>query len=96
MITVEEHLARVLAAVAPLPPRPVPLAEALGTVLAEDVPAALAVPPFDNSAMDGYAVRAGDVAGATPTRRCTCGWWATCRPAPPPATRWPPGRRSGS
>ncbi|WP_127128353.1 gephyrin-like molybdotransferase Glp [Georgenia sp. SYP-B2076] len=64
MITVEDHLARILAAVAPLPPRRLPLAEAQGCVLAQDVTAVLAVPPFDNSAMDGYAVRAADVAGA--------------------------------
>jgi molybdopterin molybdotransferase len=44
----------------------VPLAEAQGLVLAEDVVAQLSLPVFDNSAMDGYAVRAEDVAGATP------------------------------
>ncbi|MFH5820989.1 gephyrin-like molybdotransferase Glp [Georgenia sp. AZ-5] len=64
MITVEQHLDRVLAAVAPLAPRRLPLGEAQGCVLAEDVAATLAVPPFDNSAMDGYAVRAADVAAA--------------------------------
>ncbi len=42
------------------------LAEAQGLVLADDVVASLALPVFDNSAMDGYAVRAEDVAGATP------------------------------
>ncbi|PFG39310.1 molybdopterin molybdochelatase [Georgenia soli] len=65
MITVEEHRAAVLAAVSRLPARRVPLAEALGCVLAEDVVAVLSVPPFDNSAMDGYAVRSEDVAAAT-------------------------------
>lgn len=64
MRTVEQHLALVLGAVAPLPPRSVPLAEALGHVLAGDVHATLAVPPFTNSAMDGYAVLATDVAAA--------------------------------
>jgi molybdopterin molybdotransferase len=44
----------------------VALAEAQGLVLADDVVASLALPVFDNSAMDGYAVRAEDVAGATP------------------------------
>ena len=44
----------------------VALAEALGLVLAEDVVARLALPVFDNSAMDGYAVRAEDAAHATP------------------------------
>src|SRR4051794_26161758 len=64
MITVEQHLERVLAAVRPLPPQRLPLDQAHGCVLAEEVTALLAVPPFDNSAMDGFAVRAADVAGA--------------------------------
>ena len=44
----------------------VPLAEALGRVLASDVTSADDVPGFDNSAMDGYAVRAADTSGAGP------------------------------
>ena len=44
----------------------VPLADAQGLVLADDVVARLALPVFDNSAMDGYAVRAEDTSGATP------------------------------
>jgi len=59
-----EALARVLEAAGPLPPRNVPLDEALGLVAAADVAAPGPVPPFDNSGMDGYAVRAADVAGA--------------------------------
>ena len=43
--------------------------EALGRVLAEDVTAADSVPGFDSSAMDGYAVRAADTAGAPASRR---------------------------
>lgn len=46
----------------------VALAEAQGLVLAEDVVARLALPVFDNSAMDGYAVRAEDTSEATPER----------------------------
>lgn len=46
----------------------VPLAQAQGLVLADDVVAGLALPVFDNSAMDGYAVRAEDTEGATPER----------------------------
>jgi molybdopterin molybdotransferase len=46
----------------------VALAEAQGRVLAHDVVATLALPVFDNSAMDGYAVRAEDISGATPER----------------------------
>jgi molybdopterin molybdotransferase len=49
----------VLAAVRPLSAEDVPLAEALGRVLAEDVRSPLDVPPFDSSAMDGYAVVGG-------------------------------------
>ncbi len=65
MRSVEEHLAAVLAAVAPLPPVRVPLEEARGLVLCEDVRARVDLPGFDNSAMDGYAVRAVDVVPAT-------------------------------
>ncbi|GGO83952.1 molybdopterin molybdenumtransferase MoeA [Nocardioides phosphati] len=63
---VDDHLARILAAVEPLPPATVPLSDALGLVVASDVVAALPLPAFDNSAMDGYAVHQRDVVGATP------------------------------
>jgi molybdopterin molybdotransferase len=63
-IEVEEHLTDVLAAARPLAAVRLPLAEALGRVLAADVVAGTAVPAFDNSSMDGYAVRAADVASA--------------------------------
>ena len=64
--TVEEHLADILGALAPLPPRALPLLAAQGRVLAEEVRIPTALPPFDNSSMDGYAVRAADVATAGP------------------------------
>lgn len=57
MIPVAEALARVLALASPLPPEPVPLAGAAGRVLAADAVAQRAQPPFDASAMDGYAVQ---------------------------------------
>ncbi|GAB3804201.1 molybdopterin molybdotransferase MoeA [Humibacter antri] len=60
MITIEEHRARVLAAAHPLPTERTPLARALGLVLAEPVHTRWPVPLFDNSAMDGYAVRRAD------------------------------------
>lgn len=63
--TVEEHLAEVLAAVEPLGSETLPIAEALGRVLHEPVRAANDIPAFDNSAMDGFAVRFADVATAT-------------------------------
>jgi molybdenum cofactor synthesis domain-containing protein len=56
----------ILAAVAPLPPRRVPLDEARCLVLAEDVHSATHIPPFDNSAMDGYAVHRDDLLVASP------------------------------
>ncbi len=64
MLEVEEARARISAAITPLAGEMVPLRAAAGRVLAESVVAPLALPPFDNSAMDGYAVRAADVAGA--------------------------------
>ena len=60
----EAYIAELLAALEPLPAVVLPLAEAHGLVLAEDATAALPVPPWTNSAMDGYAVRAADAAGA--------------------------------
>ena len=61
LLSVEEALARVLAAVHPLEAETVPILDALGRVLAEDVHADMDIPPLDNSAMDGYAVRAADL-----------------------------------
>ncbi len=60
LLPVEEALARLLAGIAPLEAEPVPLADALGRVLAADIAARLTQPPFPASAMDGYAVRASD------------------------------------
>jgi molybdopterin molybdotransferase len=59
LITIDEARRRVLEAVTPIGDEPVALDEALGRVLAEDVTSAIAVPPFDSSGMDGYAVPAG-------------------------------------
>src|SRR5438105_15066100 len=60
----DDALARILAGVPTLPAVDTPLLDALGLVLAEDVAADRDVPPFRNSAMDGYAVRGDDVASA--------------------------------
>ena len=62
MISVGDALGRILGAAKPLGSEGVPLAEALGRVLAEPVVARCTQPPDDLSAMDGYAVRAADVA----------------------------------
>ena len=66
MISVEEARERILAHFAPLEAVETPLLEARGLVLAEDVRAGFDIPPADNTAMDGYAVRARDTRGATP------------------------------
>jgi molybdopterin molybdotransferase len=65
MIPVADGQARILAQVVrPLAPEPVALTDALGRVLARDVAAPFDVPPADNSAVDGYAVRAADLVPA--------------------------------
>jgi molybdopterin molybdotransferase len=70
MLSVAEAAHRISGAVAPLPAMRVPLADALGGVLAADVTSPITLPHWDNSAMDGYAVHGDDVRGAseaTPT-----------------------------
>jgi molybdenum cofactor synthesis domain-containing protein len=66
MIPFDEARRFVLAACRPLAPVRVPLAIAHGRVLATDVVTDEAVPPFDNTGMDGFAVRSTDVVGASP------------------------------
>ncbi|NIZ91090.1 molybdotransferase-like divisome protein Glp [Kineococcus rubinsiae] len=71
LVPVAEHLAACLELVRPLAPLDVALRDALGCVLAEDVVSPRALPAFDNSGMDGYAVKLRDVEGAgedTPVR----------------------------
>jgi molybdopterin molybdotransferase len=68
---VETHLAEILDTVRPLAPTELSLGDVDGLVLAEDVTASVPLPSFDNSAMDGYAVRVEDIASAsedTPVR----------------------------
>ncbi len=62
MRTVEEHRAAVTALLPSMPAERVPLEQAHGRVLAADLPALVALPGFDNSAMDGYAARAAELA----------------------------------
>jgi len=66
MTTCREALNLILDSVAPLPARSTPLFDALGLVLAETQTSPETVPPFTNSAMDGYAVRAADCVAAGP------------------------------
>ncbi|MFJ9522600.1 gephyrin-like molybdotransferase Glp [Kitasatospora sp. NPDC101801] len=65
MWSVDEHLADVLSDVVPLPAIELQLLDAQGCRLAEDVDSEVDLPPFDNSSMDGYAVRTADTTGAT-------------------------------
>src|SRR5512134_719649 len=65
MKPVDEHVADCLAAVGLTAPVDVPVLDALDLVLAEDVVSPVALPVFDNSAMDGYAIRVPDVAAAS-------------------------------
>jgi len=66
LITFEEAQRLILEHVSPLPAEPVAIADAYGRVAAEDVPSAVNLPPFDSSAMDGFAVRAEDTPGLLP------------------------------
>jgi molybdopterin molybdotransferase len=66
LLTLEEARAHILDGVDPLPPEEIGLPDALGRVLAEDAESRLMLPPWDNSAMDGYAVRSEDITGASP------------------------------
>ena len=63
--TVDEHVERVVQSLTPLQPYDQPLLEALGLPVCEDISAPMDLPSFDNSAMDGYAVRHADVVTAT-------------------------------
>ena len=65
MISVDEARARIAATLSPGPVVTLPLLDAQGRVLAESVTASISLPSFDNSAMDGYAVHARDLQGAS-------------------------------
>ncbi|MDT5207234.1 MAG: molybdopterin molybdotransferase, partial [Mycobacterium sp.] len=66
MRTVEEHQRIVVELISARPAILADLCDAHGRVLSEDVTATVSLPVFDNSAMDGYAVRGTEVAAATP------------------------------
>ena len=66
LLSVEDALGRVLSLANPLATEEVALEAAAGMVLAEDIRARTPVPPHDNSALDGYALRHGDIAAAGP------------------------------
>ena len=66
LLSIEEAQQLVLDRVERLPLESVPVGEAAGRVLGEPGRAAVDLPPFDSSAMDGFAVRAGDTPGRLP------------------------------
>lgn len=66
LLSVNEALRRILAHFSPLPAEDVPLEQVLNRVLAADLCSDNDHPPFDNSSVDGFAVRAADIASATP------------------------------
>ena len=63
MISVEDALKRILDSISPLGLEKVNILDALGRVIGEDIHAGRDIPPKDNSAMDGYALRAEDTRG---------------------------------
>ena len=95
MLTVDQARERILAAFAPLPATNLAIVESLGLVLAEEIMAQTPIPPFPNSAMDGFAVRAADTAGASPKApvrlrvigEARAGYGATMRVEPGTAVR---------
>ncbi len=66
LLSIDDARERVLSQIKPLQPLELPLQEAEGCVLAQDIVAGSDIPDFASSAMDGFAVRSSDVAGATP------------------------------
>ena len=64
LVSIDAHRGDILDRIRPLPPTQLGITEAEGSVLAEDITASRPLPPFDNSAMDGYALIAADTAGA--------------------------------
>ena len=90
-IEVEEAKALVEAALPAPRPAVLPAAKALGRILAGDLRATENLPPFDNSAMDGYAVRAADVAGATEDAPVTLPLAGEIAAGGDPEIDWPAG-----
>jgi molybdopterin molybdotransferase len=87
LISIDEARGRVLEAVRPLAAEEVRLADALGRVLAEDVVSPIDVPPFDSSAMDGFAVSAGPAAELAVVGESRAGHPASTRVEPGTAIR---------
>lgn len=92
LISVEEALSRLLTGVEPLGTQTLPLAKANGRVLARDLSAHRDQPPFPASAMDGYAVRAEDIADPPAVLKVV----GEAPPVTPSAGVWGRAKRSGS
>jgi molybdopterin molybdotransferase len=90
-LSVEDASAQILAGARALPPERVRLADALGRVLAADVRSTIAHPPWVNSSMDGYAVRASDLTGVAPSRPVTLPVTETVRAGQHPSAPLRPG-----
>lgn len=86
MIPVETARRLILERMTALPAATIPLLTALGRVLAEPIDSPISLPPFDNSAMDGYALRSADVADASLDRPC---WLAIAAEMAAGTTRQP-------
>jgi len=71
MITLEEAIAKLKSRVRPLPAEVIPVLKSCGRILREDVRSSFPIPPFDKSAMDGFAVRAADIIAASTNKPIT-------------------------
>src|SRR6185437_1473114 len=87
MITFEEALNKILASIQPMPVTRVALRKLQGHVLAQPVVARLDLPPFDNSAVDGFGVRVADVESACESYCCKLKLVGTIRAGDPPVNR---------
>jgi molybdopterin molybdotransferase len=92
--SVQEASRRILADIRALPTETIPLREALGRVLADDVLSPIEHPPWDNSSMDGYAVRAADVESASAERPIALPVLETIPAGQRPTRRVEPGTAS--
>ncbi|MFH1724738.1 MAG: gephyrin-like molybdotransferase Glp [Elusimicrobiota bacterium] len=92
MIPPREALGRIIEAVRPLGSEEVPLAACVGRVLAKDLSASIENPPFDNSSMDGYAVKARDTAEASRLRPVLLGLSGEIPAGHPSASSLPSGK----
>ena len=96
MIPLEEVRVEILGAIEVLEPVEVERGDALGLVLADDVVSSEPIPPFANTAMDGYAVRAASTGARAPKHRCGSAWSVSYLRGAPRASALATVRRSAS